>query len=155
MNMSLMRSVIGDVVLPSSTYSDVAGVQPPVGVDGLGGGLGVVEVADHHLVAARDDLARLAGGQVVAVDVDDLHLDAVERARKLVWAMISGSSSWRHMATGAGGLGEPVTGDDGVEAELLALHRTSSTGTDRSAGDGQAQATSVVLAHRSVLRMVW
>ena len=28
---------------------DVAGVQPAVGVDGLGGGLGVVEVADHHV----------------------------------------------------------------------------------------------------------
>ncbi len=37
---------------------DVAGVQPAVGVDRLGGRLGgVIEVSDHHHLAAREDLA--------------------------------------------------------------------------------------------------
>ena len=39
---------------------EVAGVQPPVGVDGRGGGLGIVEVALHHQVAAGADLPDLA-----------------------------------------------------------------------------------------------
>src|SRR6478735_1635544 len=55
---------------------EVAGVHPAVGVDGLGGLLGVVPVAEHHRVAAGAELPGLpaldglAGG-----GVDDLDLD--------------------------------------------------------------------------------
>ena len=41
-------------------HREVAGVHPAVGVDRLGGALGVVPVAEHHRVAARAELARLA-----------------------------------------------------------------------------------------------
>ena len=58
--MSLSRSVI--LRLPSLVErADVAGVQPAVGVDRLRGGLGVVEVAEHHVVAAHQELAAVVG----------------------------------------------------------------------------------------------
>ena len=54
--MSLSRSVILQVALLVER-ADVAGVQPAVLVDRLAGGLGVVEVAEHHVVAAHQQLA--------------------------------------------------------------------------------------------------
>ena len=43
--------------------ADVAGVQPAVGVDGLGGGLGLVPVAGHEDRAGDADLAGLADAE--------------------------------------------------------------------------------------------
>ena len=40
---------------------DVAGVQPAVGVDGRRGGLGIVEVAEHHVGTAQQHLTRAVG----------------------------------------------------------------------------------------------
>ena len=153
MNMSLMRSVM--VTLFSRVdVPDVTGVQPAVGVDGLGGGLGVVEVADHHLVAARHDLTLLAGGHLVAVGIDDLHLDAGERPPRRVGDDLGVVVVSAH-GDGAGGLGEAVAGDDRVEPELArAACTTSSTGTTaapvtaRRSDDRSYSLT-------SVLRMVW
>ena len=68
-------------------------MHPPVGFDHLGGLLGVVEVPDHDVVAAHDDLALLAGRQRPHVVVDDAHLD-VAYGRPDVRATVSGSSSW-------------------------------------------------------------
>ena len=65
--MSFLRSVM--VRKPSRVeHADVAGVEPAVRVDRLGGGLRLLEVALHHVGPAGQDLA--VGG--------DLHLDALD-----------------------------------------------------------------------------
>ena len=59
---------------------DVAGVQPTVGVDGLGRGLGHVIVAQHHVVAPAAEFAGGAVGKLLARErLDDLHFDAGKR----------------------------------------------------------------------------
>jgi len=50
---------------------EVAGIQP-AGADGVGGGLGLVPVAFHHVLAGDDDLAGLTGGDLLAVVIDDV-----------------------------------------------------------------------------------
>ena len=47
--------------------AEVAGVQPAVGVDRRGGGLGIVVVAEHDAVAARADLADSPTGTTASV----------------------------------------------------------------------------------------
>src|SRR5437667_188476 len=60
---------------------DVARVQPPVGVDRLGGRLRIAEVAAHDLRAAEADLAILPGVELRTGDhVHDLR-DCVRRER--------------------------------------------------------------------------
>src|SRR6202048_1552653 len=59
----------------------VAGVHPPV-TDRCGGVVGAVPVAEHHVVAARDDLADLAAWYLVAVGIDDADLDVRRRATR-------------------------------------------------------------------------
>src|SRR2546423_15668801 len=64
MIISLTRPSIR-AVSPLVHRAEVTGVQPALRVDGLGGGLGVVEVAGHHVVSAGADLpdvAQRAGG---------------------------------------------------------------------------------------------
>jgi hypothetical protein len=57
-------------------HGQVAGVHPAVGVDRLGGALGVVPVAQHHRVAAGAELAGLPTLDGLARGrVDDLDLD--------------------------------------------------------------------------------
>ncbi len=58
--------------------ADVAGVQPAVGVDHGGGGVGPAEVALHDLGAADEDLAGFAHPEVLAGvrQGDDAHLGA-------------------------------------------------------------------------------
>ncbi len=72
----------------------VAGEQPAV-PHHLRGRVRAIPVALHHGVAPDRDLADLSGGQVVAVVVDDLHLDASDggpdRARlSLALGMVEG-----------------------------------------------------------------
>ena len=59
-------------------HGDVAGAQPAVGGQHPRGRLGVVEVALEHVRALHPDLAGVADEHVVAVVVDEAHLDAVE-----------------------------------------------------------------------------
>ena len=111
---------VGDVeVAVCVHYADVAGVQPAVGVDRLGRLVGIVEIADHHVVAAYHHLAGLAPWHLVAVSVDDQHLDVVDGA-----ARAAGDDLGRVVvATHRGdsrGLGEAVAGDDRLEAERVA-----------------------------------
>src|SRR6185503_4280945 len=47
---------IGDREKTVANLADVAGVEPTLGVDRLGGGGGLVEVAAHHVRAARENL---------------------------------------------------------------------------------------------------
>src|SRR4030095_9230361 len=56
----------------------VAGVHPACGIDGGGGGLGLVVVAAHERVAAHEDLARRFSGLITSgLGID--HADLVAR----------------------------------------------------------------------------
>ncbi len=58
----------------------IAGVQPSVGVQRLGGGLGLVEIAGHHAIAAREDLADGAHRHDIAgMGIDNLHFGLRQR----------------------------------------------------------------------------
>ena len=62
---------------------EVAGVQPAFGVDGLGGGRGIVVVALHHQIAARAQFALLFDGHALPdLGIDDLHFGVGQRARR-------------------------------------------------------------------------
>src|SRR6185437_1567616 len=75
--------------------ADVAGVQPAVSVDHLGGGRRVVEVAGHHVGPPDEDLAGLAGRLVPAVGTADPEVDAVDRTA-------AGAGDHRHRVVGSG-----------------------------------------------------
>ena len=61
-------------------HGHVARVEPSVGVDGGGGGLGVVEVALHDHRAPDPELAALADTPVLAgLGIDDAALDVGDR----------------------------------------------------------------------------
>ncbi len=115
---------------PAGCGAQIAGVQPPLGIDRLGRGGGVVEVPLHHRVAAHQHLAV----------VGDAHLDTVTgpscgggdvgeripRARQ------------RHGA----GLGEAVSRRQGLERKLLvhpAYQFDRDVGRTRDTGPQAAQ----------------
>ena len=77
MMMSFMRSVMLHIAL-GIEHPDVAGVQPAVGIDGLGGLVGLVQVAHEDARAAQQHLA-LCG---------DAHLGAGRRPRRRCRAVI-------------------------------------------------------------------
>src|SRR6266446_2951208 len=54
---------------------EITGVHPPSGVDGLGGALGVIPVASHDAVAARQQLTRCARWYNAAVTSDNFNFD--------------------------------------------------------------------------------
>ena len=57
----VVRDAIGDTQVAGVVEpADIGGVEPTVGIDGLGGRCGIVEVARHHVVPAHDDLTRLS-----------------------------------------------------------------------------------------------
>ena len=90
-----MRSVIRR--LPRVVQdAHVAGAQPAVGVERLGRGLRVLEVAAHDVEAADQHLAGLAGGPAPS----RRHRTSVPGiARPDVDAMTGGSSPRRHIVT--------------------------------------------------------
>ena len=124
---------------------EVAGVEPAVGVDGVGGGVGHVVVAQHHHAAAGLEFALFAGAHFevgVGVDQADLHvgqhlahggdaaLDAVvgqglgDDRRGLGEAVGDGDALGAHAVDdlahdldGAGGAGHDA-GAQGAEVEL-------------------------------------
>ena len=81
-------------------HGEVAGVHPPVGVDGLGGALRVVPVADHHRVAAGAQLAGLAGGDR-AVGVVDRRRCGPPRADARARRWRCGGGASRRAASGS------------------------------------------------------
>src|SRR5690606_976352 len=92
--------------------ADVAGVQPAVGVDGGGGGLRVVEVAQHHVGAAQQHLTGAVLGRIV-----DAQLEAGDRAAaggghrdRVVLGPAHGAET--------AGLGEAVGGQHDVDVQL-------------------------------------
>ena len=147
---------VGDrEVAASVEQTDIAGVEPSVRVDGLGRRLGVVEVALHEVVAAHEHLAGLTGAHRPAVVVDDAHLDAGDGPSDRLGDGVGVVVVAAHGGD-AGGLGEPVAGDDRLERQLLAHADDQLHGNARGAGHGQPQRRQVeagpvgVVQHRLV-----
>src|SRR4051812_42856938 len=99
---------VGDVDVAVVVHvAAVAGVHPAA-AQRLGGLLGPVPVAEHHVAAADDDLADLAAGQLDVVRADDAHLvvrqrpagGAAPRGVLVVFGQVAGG--------GGGQFGHPV-----------------------------------------------
>ncbi len=90
--------------------ADVPRRQPAVRVDGGGTGLRVVEVAEHHVVAAHQEFAVVPGRQRGPVRAGHPYLDTVDRAarghRDGLGVVVGGADG-----DGAAALGEPVGGE--------------------------------------------
>ena len=113
---------VGDGDVPGRVqHADVPGVQPTFGVDGLGRTLGVAPVARHDVVAAYDDLPRLAGRHRLPVD-HGLYLQARNGAPRRAGDDVGRIAAPAH-GHRAGGLGQPVGGEHVVEAEVPAHSR--------------------------------
>jgi len=135
----------GDGQVPVGIHhGEVAGVHPVGRVDGLGGLVRLVPVADHHRVAAGAQLARSAARHGAArLGVDDLHLEvrpdpahggypAVER---VVGAGLGGDRRGLRHAVADPYLGHPHLPDD-------LLHHLDRAG--RARHDAGTQAGQVV-----------
>ena len=118
--------------------SDVAGVQPAVGVDGRGGGLGVVEVAEHDVGAAQQHLA----GLVVAVDAQLEVGDRPPAGRGHRDGVVVGAAHGAETAC----LGEPVGGQHDVDVQLGLHPLDQHHRHDGRAGDREPQRGQVVVA---------
>ena len=91
---------VGDGDVAGAVHDpDVTGVQPAVDVDGLVGGLGVVEVAPHDVVAAHHDLAGLAPRHARRPSPSTIRTSTSGMARPEVPEMTSAESPRRHMVT--------------------------------------------------------
>ncbi len=136
--------------------ADVAGMQPAVRVDRLSRGGRVVEVPEHHVRPAEQDLpgrastARAARAALVA----QVGLLAA-RSRDLDLEVRGGPARGRGHGlrivawTAHGhddGLGQPVCGEHGVEAQLGAHSLYQRYGHNRRSGDRQPEAGQVPAA---------
>jgi|GEM_PF-5763034 len=122
----------GDGQVPGGVQAaGVPGVQPAVRVDGGLGGLGVLQVAEHQVRPAEQDLAGVA----------DPYLEAGRRAprgaghrlRRVAW-----TAHRRHH-----GLGQPVGGEHDLEAQFAPHPLDQRDRHVGRAGDGEAQAGQV------------
>jgi hypothetical protein len=102
----------------------IPGLQPGVGRDGRGRRDGVVPVAGHVLRRAGPQLADAAGRYVLAVGVDEAHLDprlwpaARPQQFRPVHGIVIGALELRY---GACGFGEAVHADELAAEPLQAL----------------------------------
>src|ERR1700722_1303436 len=102
---------------------EVAGVHPARRIDGLAGALRIVPIAEHHRIAAREELAGRAGRHDPALRVDDLdlqmRLDAAD-GRHAALERIVGRALKAHRAR----LGHAVRDSDLRQMHLVdrALH---------------------------------
>ena len=117
-------------------------MEPAVGVDGFVGGLGVVEVPTHDVVAPHHDLPWLPTGHLDAVDVDDPHVDVGDGPARRPGDHLGGvpAAAHRHRP---GGLGEAVGGEHGLDAQIGPEAPDHLDGHDRGAGHHQAQRSEV------------
>jgi hypothetical protein len=125
----------GDGQVPGGVQAaGVAGVQPAVRVDGGLGGFEVVQVAEHQVRPAEQDLVLLP---------DPYLKTSCRTARRSCHGLgrISGAAHRRHH-----GLGQPVGGEHGLEAQLAPhpldqRHRHLGRAGDREPQAGQVTAT--------------
>ena len=126
-------------------------MQPTLGIDGLGGLVGIVQVADHHVVAADDHLARLAGRALGSVGGDDPDLDVIDGPSRgpgdegrIIVVATHGGDSRR--------LGEAVAGHHLLEAETVAHGVDHLDGDSRSAGHSQSERRQVKFVEVGVVQ---
>src|SRR5690606_25547894 len=126
---------VGDAQVAAGVeVADVAGVQPAVRVDGLAGRRVVVEIGLHHVVAAYDNLAGLAGAEWTLVTTDTAQLDAgdrLARGQRDRLGIVVRIAQRDHAA----GLGETVAGEHDLEAEFGARALDQARRDRRGAGD--------------------
>ena len=119
--------------------AQVAGAKPAVAGEHLGGFVGTVPVARHHLRAAHADLPDLAGRDFLAAVVEDRDLRRRNRQADRPGPIRDVQRAGDHHGRG---LGQPVAFDDGHAGALLpavghhALHR-------HAAGAGELQRAGV------------
>ena len=139
----VLRAVHDVVVARGIAPGEVAGAEPAVLGDGLGGGLRLAPVALHHVLPADPHLAQ---GLLIA-----LGHDGPVRRHQLQFAPADGASDRARLmrltrmveARDRGGLGQAVALEDlAVEGGLEAAQQLHGQG--RSAGDAQAQAGQVL-----------
>jgi hypothetical protein len=134
------------VTLPAGVHDpDVAGVQPALGVDGLGRGLGVLPVARHDGVAPHHDLAGLPRRHSAPAVDHDPHLEPGDGPARGGGDDLGRIAAPAH-GDGAARLGEAVGGEDGVEAELGAHGVHQLDRDDGRAGDPEPERGEVVSA---------
>jgi hypothetical protein len=124
-------------------------MSPAVCVDRLLGFLGGVEVALHDVVPADHDLARLVGGEGVALAIDDADLDLGNRAAA---GRCDGFGIVVEPTHGddAAALREPVGSDHGFEPEVV-FHPIDELDRDRGcAGHRKSQARDIELSELGV-----
>src|SRR6202012_3265456 len=79
-NDQLLLAIDDEIATLLVDASHVAGLEPPIGVDRLGGRFRTPPVPLHHVVPGYRDLAAPAGGGLAAVVVDKLQFDAADRS---------------------------------------------------------------------------
>src|SRR5205823_1193222 len=80
----VLHAVDDEEIAVGVAVADVAGMKPAV-ADRLRGGRGVAEIALHDVGPFDHDLAALAAGDLPALEVDDLHLDVLDRRADGAW----------------------------------------------------------------------
>src|SRR5699024_5645784 len=116
--------------------ADVAGVHPAVRFDGLGRGLGVVQVFDHDVVAPHLDFTRLACRKhFPGSRIDDANLGVGDRFTDRADDGFHGIVRAAH-GNGAAGFGLPIGGEDDVKAQFIANALNQCRCGGRRAGDG-------------------
>ena len=100
-------------------HTDIAGVQPALGVDGLARGGLVAQIALHHVVAAQQHLTRLARGHGHALRVDAAHFGARDGAAASAGHGLGAVAGVADRGDTAA-FGQAVGGRDIGNAELLA-----------------------------------
>ena len=110
----------GDLVVSvGCAAADVAGMEPAVGVDGLGGGLGHLVIALHNVEAPGHEFTAFPVGEFFArFGIDDLTLHPGEGAAHRFHTVVDILVHLTHGASG-GGLGLTVDGDDFLHIHLL------------------------------------
>ena len=130
-------------------HADVAGVQPAVGVNRFQRRRFVVKVTLHHVVAAQQHLARLAGGDGVAVFIDAAHLGAGHGAAAGGGDGLGTVAGVTNGGTAAA-LGQAVGGGDVGNAQFFTHPRNQHRRHRGRASDGHAQRRNVEILQARV-----
>ncbi len=113
-------------------------MEPPVGVDGLFGGLGVVEVAPHDVVAPNHHFAGVAPRDLGPAGFDDPDVDVGDGPARRPGDHLGRIPPTAHRH-GPGGLGQAVGGEDGLDAQVGPEPADQFDRHRRGSGDHQAQ----------------
>ncbi len=120
-------------------------MEPSIVIDRLAGFARVVEVAAHDVVAPNDDFSGLAPGHFLSRFVDTSDFDVRDGASRGGGDGFGVVVEAAH-AHDAAGLGQPISGDDGVKAKFVAHAANQFHRSRRGAGDRQTQARKIVIA---------